>query len=606
MSSEETEKARLSRRDFMRIAAIGGAAAAGAIALGGCDATAEPTAAPIVEQECPVAGVPEKWDQETDVIVVGTGCGLAAAIGAKEAGAEDVLVLEKNDWVGGLWIAAGGHAIIGGTHIQEQEGIEDTLEDWYEDELKCCGYRGVPELIRTYVNKGPEFALWMEELGFKWYTPLGQSGGPVQRVPRSHYPASNPDVYPDNPSRAGERSFGMAWITVWKKRLDELGVPILLSHKMQRVIRPGNEGPILGVEVETPEGIINIKARKGVILCTGTWTDNYRMAQAWDPRIVGPDCYGDGGIPSEGKLLVDSAGDGHIAASEVGAGFSDMSFVSYYYIFYGSRSYWGWEPPDFTKPNVQSGKGLSRGNAAMFERTILVKNDGARWINEMEGARVKRAEAPGILPEAGNYTDNPHWPYPGTYLSLPHPRNVWCVTDSEGVAALAWPEDEMRNPDPKTGKMFDPACLAIADTIEDLASQMDIPTAALAETVDRYNGFVDAGVDEDFGKPMPMYKVATPPFFAAKASLIRHTQRNGVRVNTRSQVIAQVDQRDGYSGVSEDMKVSIDDEKVIPHLYAAGELGNIVGYRAPHGSLGNYAIFARIAGENAAKETDVS
>jgi succinate dehydrogenase/fumarate reductase flavoprotein subunit len=50
---------------------------------------------------------------------------------------------------------------------------------------------------------------------------------------------------------------------------------------------------------------------------------------------------------------------------------------------------------------------------------------------------------------------------------------------------------------------------------------------------------------------------------------------------------------------------SIDDEKVIPHLYAAGELGNVMGYRRAHGSLGNYAIFARIAGENAVKETPI-
>jgi succinate dehydrogenase/fumarate reductase flavoprotein subunit len=51
---------------------------------------------------------------------------------------------------------------------------------------------------------------------------------------------------------------------------------------------------------------------------------------------------------------------------------------------------------------------------------------------------------------------------------------------------------------------------------------------------------------------------------------------------------------------------SVNDEKVIPHLYAAGELGNIMGWRRPHGSLGNYAIFARIAGENAAKESPVN
>jgi succinate dehydrogenase/fumarate reductase flavoprotein subunit len=610
MSSTEKEQKRITRREFVKGAAVGAAGVAAAGALASCAQQATPCPTPVpcpTEAPCPTAapcptvapsaaGVPETWDKETDVVVAGTGgTGLAAAIEAKTAGA-DVLVLEKNDWIGGLFIASGGHAIIGGPNLVfSQEGIEDDLESWYEDELKCCEYRGVPELIRTYVEKGPEFMLWMEQLGFKWQVGGRRQACPGHRVNRSQWPGPSPN-YP--------ATFGHSWITVLEREVERLGVPILLEHRLTRIYRPDRNGPVVGVKVDTPEGTINIKARKGVILCTGTWTDNYRMAQAWDPRIVGPDCYGDGGIPSEGTLLVDSAGDGHLAAAEIGAGFSDMSFVSYYYIFYGSRSYWGWEPPDFTEPSYkQSGKGLSRGNEAMFQRVILVKSDGARWINEMEGAKTPREEGPGIPPEVSDYTGHPYWPYPRTFLSLPQPRNVWCVTDADGVAALEWPEDEMRNPDPKVGAMFDPALVAIADTLEELASQMDIPADALQATVDRYNGFVDAGVDEDFGKPMPMYKIATPPFFAAKAILIRHTQRNGLRVNTKSQVIEQSDQRDGYSGVSEDKSVSIDAEKVIPHLYAAGELADVVGYRRPHGSLGPYVIFGRIAGENAAKET---
>ncbi len=583
---EEMEIKKLSRREFLKNAGIlaGGTAVGASILLTGCGANAA-TAPPADEM---------KWDKETDVVVVGTGCGMAAAIEAKNAGA-DVIVLERNDWAGGLYRPAGGHAVLGATRIQKEAGIEDSLDEWYEDELACSGYRGNRELIRTYVERGPELIEWMESMGFKWDSKIGNHGAPVQRKNRSHYPALNPGVY--DSKTGASTSFGIAWSTVWEKKLNELGVPILFKHRMRKVYRePG--GPVLGVSVDSPEGTINIKARKGVILCTGTWTDNYRMAQAWDPRLAGPDCYGDGGTPSDGTLFVDSAADGHIAAAEVGAGFSDMSFVSYTYIFFGSRSYWGWEPLDYTKADYcQSGKGIAR-TPAFFQKVILVKNDGARYINEMEGTR----KADPALFESASINENPEWPYNAKYLALDHPRNVWAVTDSEGAEALKWPIEDLKNPNPKKGLMFDPACIAIADTLEELASKTGISVAGLKATIDRYNGFADTGEDADFGKPMPLSKVAKPPFYALKASLIRHTQRNGVRVNTKSQVIEQSDQIAGYSGKAIDGSISIDQEKVIPHLYAAGELGNVMGWRRPHGSLGNYATAARIAGENAAKE----
>jgi succinate dehydrogenase/fumarate reductase flavoprotein subunit len=129
---------------------------------------------------------------------------------------------------------------------------------------------------------------------------------------------------------------------------------------------------------------------------------------------------------------------------------------------------------------------------------------------------------------------------------------------------------------------------------------MKVDAAGLKQTIAAYNGYVDSGTDADFGKPGPLAKIETAPFYGLKASLIRHTQRNGARVNTKSQVIALLKDAN-----TETAWASIDDEPVIPHLYAAGELGNVMGWRRMHGSLGNYALFARIAGANAAKETSI-
>ena len=587
-----------SRRDFLKGAAIAGAGAA-TIAVAGCStpAAGEPTDVNGGTTSA-ASGLPTNWDQTVDVVVVGTGCGLAAAIEAKEAGA-DVLILEKNDFVGGLFCTAGGNSIWGGTKIQKEYGIEDNKEDWYEDELYGCNFRTEPEWVRTYVDRADEMIEWFEDLGMVWATDGVYQHPETHRVCRTHYPAPSND-YPTSALTVVQG--GHAYTYIMNKKVEELGIPILFKHRMTKIWRDG-DGPVVGVEVQTEDGTINVKAKKGVILCTGTWTDNERLCEQYDPRIVGPNAWGDGGTPCDGTLFTDSSADGHIAAAEIGAAFTDMAFVCYLYLFYGSRSYWGCEPVDFTDGrNIQPGKGVVR-NADFFNSIILVQDEGKRYIDESLGApaNLPWAENRALpLPVSGSLTENPEWPFTAKYLSLPNPRNVWAIGDATIAANLKWPLDQINDPNPKLDQMFDPECVAVADTIEELAEKMGIDAATLKETIDTYNGYVDAGVDADFGKETMLSKIETGPFYGLKASLIRHTQRNGIRVNTKSQCVSVLQPDDDMS-----VPQSINDEAVIPHLYAAGELGNIMGYRRPHGSMGNYALAARIAGENAAKETPI-
>jgi succinate dehydrogenase/fumarate reductase flavoprotein subunit len=79
-----------------------------------------------------------------------------------------------------------------------------------------------------------------------------------------------------------------------------------------------------------------------------------------------------------------------------------------------------------------------------------------------------------------------------------------------------------------------------------------MPPKNLEETVVRYNSFVDAGKDEDFGKPSPKYKIAKPPFYAGWATPVVHDTRAGLRINAKCQV--------------QDMN-----GQVIPGLYCGGE-----------------------------------
>lgn len=88
---------KFSRRNFIKGSALL-AAATGGLALAGCAAQTQP---PSEEMNSDLSALPETWNYETDVVVVGTGSIISAALRAHDAGL-DVLVLEKHPtWFGG-------------------------------------------------------------------------------------------------------------------------------------------------------------------------------------------------------------------------------------------------------------------------------------------------------------------------------------------------------------------------------------------------------------------------------------------------------------------------------------------------------------------------
>ena len=81
----------------------------------------------------PLSAKDVTFDLEADVIVVGMGAaGACAAIEAKEAGA-DVLVIERTSGGGGSSAMAGGYVYFGGgTRVQKANGFEDTVQNMYD------------------------------------------------------------------------------------------------------------------------------------------------------------------------------------------------------------------------------------------------------------------------------------------------------------------------------------------------------------------------------------------------------------------------------------------------------------------------------------------
>jgi hypothetical protein len=156
---------------------------------------------------------------------------------------------------------------------------------------------------------------------------------------------------------------------------------------------------------------------------------------------------------------------------------------------------------------------------------------------------------------------------------------IWAIFDSDAVAREGW-DPVPPHVDAGGGFFFS------AGTIEQLAAKIvmkhqrvPMPPENLAQTVKRYNAFVDAGADTDFDKPKPLYRIATPPFYAAWATPMLHDSRAGLRINARCQVLEL-------------------DGGIIPGLYCGGESA---GGLTMHG-LPRALSQGLIAGRNAAAE----
>ncbi len=545
MSQED--KKLVSRREFLKDAAIVSASVAAAGALGATPALAAPS-------------VPEKWDKETDVLIIGSGyAGLCAAVEAADAGAK-VMVLEKAAVPGGNSILCAGNALFTATHVQKAANVEDKPEWFFEDQMKYGEYRAVPELLQTFVDNSADCVAWLEKLGLVFRKELGTSEG--MRVPRGHFPDPSPN-YPG----AG----GMAYWTVLYKAAQQRKVDLLLKHKMTRIYR-SDKGPVVGVQVDNEGKTVNIKANRAVVLACGGWKSNVYMRMAWDPRL-------DADLYSGGEPYIETTGDGVNAAVDAGAGLTDMSFVCEFRFKWGTKLYQLWEPVSITQ--LTSGAGLTIND---FQRVVFVKNDGKRFVDEF---------AADAYPQIRFYD---------AFLNMKErPRAVWAVLDADGFAAFKWNADAFKNPNPLKSPALSPDTVAYADTLEDLAKKINVPAANLAETIKRYNGFVAAGKDEDFAKPKLAFKIEKGPFYAAKVQFFAHDQQGGIRANTKGQVIDRAEQATATK------PIPIDKQKIIPNLYAAGEVvGGYVGAERGHGKISIYMVYGRIAGKNAAAEKPIT
>jgi fumarate reductase flavoprotein subunit len=514
-NSEKTANAGISRRGFLQtICGAGALAATPAMALHFLTGNAEAAA---------VRMLPKKWDEETDVVVVGSGfAGLSAAAEAAARGSNTIIV-EKMPIYGGNSRINGGGFNAWTDKLQLRQTLkrgDDSAELHFQDTLKGGDYYNIPELARVLVDNAPAALDWMlNEGGLKLKNVIIRIGG--------H------SAYRDHVTLDGT---GRGYIEALKKIAERNGVnKIRLNSKVSWIWRKDPSSPVLGIELETPRGKKNIRIKKALVLTSGGFGRDIKMRQMFNPNITAAyNCTNQPGATGEVIRY----------AEAIGADALQLCFIQLY-------------------PTADPDSGTLDKYALYPSRMpsyggVFVDFSGKRFVGELERRDVvSRAE----INSGGKRAFTVF-----TEKMIPN------VTTQEevngGIAA---------------GRVWK------ANTLAELSKLMDVPGAALENTIAKHNQYLKEGKDPEFGKPFTpqMSAVAEGPFYSVAQWPSVHHCMGGLRINPLAQVI------DIWG-------------EPIPRLYAAGEVtGGVHGSnRLGANASPDAVVFGRIAGTNAAKEKE--
>ncbi len=273
---------KLSRREFIKDAAVAGAAIAAAGTF-------------IPEPVLAAPGVPEKWDKETDVIVVGYGgAGAAATIEATKAGAK-VIVLERMKQGGGSTAISGGVAYMGGgTPLQKALKIEDSRDAMFKYVMQAAGDGADEELVGLFCDQSLDLYNWLDGLGLKFNESLYPNKTPTPPGDQGLYYSGNEQLpaYEAN-AKAAPRGHhaplpGNAGPALFKPiaaAVAASGAEVIFEALAKQLVIDKN-GRVVGVVVTVGGQDKFYKANRGVVLAAGGFGANKAMVGQHAPAFL--------------------------------------------------------------------------------------------------------------------------------------------------------------------------------------------------------------------------------------------------------------------------------------------------------------------------------
>lgn len=275
----------------------------------------------------------QRWDAETDVLIVGAGAaGASAAIEARGLGAE-VLMLERASDGGGSTALSGGILYFGGgTEIQAACGFKDDLEEMFKYLLAASGANPDELKIRLYCERNLEHFAWCKAQGLKFKPSFYAKKTTEPPGDDGLLYSGNENVWPFNeiakPAPRGHKpqttgSAGRVVMEALLAQTQKLGARLEADMRVVGLIRDDAER-VVGVIARKEGATLAIKARRGVILCAGGFIMNRDMLAAHAPKLLNVNLQiGNPGDDGAGILLGLSAGGYAIG---MGEGFVSVPF----------------------------------------------------------------------------------------------------------------------------------------------------------------------------------------------------------------------------------------------------------------------------------------
>ena len=559
----------------------------------------------------------ETWDLETDILVVGSGAGAhTAAVTAADNHAA-VLVIEKSDQFGGTSATSGGGVWIPASHAARAAGAQDTPEEGFEYIKSLTGNTVDDTRIWSFVRQGPAMLEYLERTTSLQFVsvpytdyhaelPGGKHGYRTHECKPIHADTLGEDFARMRPPHPGTMLFGVVPWTMyesapmitqapgWRKTLAKVlwryvsDVPQRLRSSRSRFLVFGNalvgqlkqaldrkggklllntalvsllhDGERVYGAIATQNGkTLRIRARQGIILGAGGFERNGALRTKYLPHPTSPDWSGS---------QQNNTGDALVAAQAIDIA-TDLLDEA-------------WWAPVIKVPDEPRARPL------FYERAlpgcIMVNQAGQRYMNEaasyhMAGKRMLEADSPG----AGTA---PSWIiFDQRFRSLYPMGPIMPVPDfllRRGVRSM----------------------LIKADTLEALATKLNIPAGALTATVQRFNTNAQRGEDPDFGrghqaydryygdpkvKPNPnLYPLLKAPFYAMPVNPGDIGTKGGIRTDANAQALNTAGQP-------------------VPGLYAIGNTAaSVMGgsYPGAGATLGPAMTFGYVAARHALRVND--
>ena len=484
---------------------------------------------------------------DADVVVVGAGgAGMTAAITAAAEG-KTVVILESQSMVGGNSVRATGGMNAGKTVYQDENefgesaGVEKTLktaaekyadnetitalaktvsEQWAAYQANPTGYFDSVELMEldTMIGgKGINDPELVETLCENSADAIDwlDEHGITLHNVSSFGGASVKRIHRPVNAEGKTVSVGSYMIPLLQENCEKAGVKMMLDTTATEILTDAN-GAAVGVKATGASGETVTVNAKAVVLATGGFGANLDMVVKYKPELKGFMTTNAPGIQGQGIEM----------AQAIGAATVDMDQIQIH-------------------PTVEANTAALITEGLRGDGAILINEEGQRFIDEV-GTRdvVSAAE----IAQTGSYS--------------------WLVVDQAMADASSVIQGYIKKGYTVTGA-----------TYEELGKAMGVDAAAFAETMEKWNGYVEAKNDPDFGRTSFANPLNTAPYYAVKVTAGVHHTMGGLKINANTEVLNEKGE-------------------VIPGLFAAGEVtGGVHGANRLGGNaVADFTVFGRIAG----------